>query len=218
MVRGKIEMKRIENATSRQVTFSKRRNGLLKKAHELSVLCDAQIALIIFSQSGRLFEYSSTSDVQQILERYRQYVANDDRINNIGDIQQLEFDHSNLAKQIEFLEISQRKLMGQGLSSCSYDELVGIENQLVSSLQNIRLKKAQLYREHIEQLQNKEKDLLLEIENAKLTEMCGRRKGSEEEQQWGNKQREASALSPSPSNQSSDLVETELFIGLPEWR
>ncbi|XLT95561.1 hypothetical protein HN873_017223, partial [Arachis hypogaea] len=61
MVRGKIEMKRIENATSRQVTFSKRRSGLLKKAHELSVLCDAQIALIIFSQSGRLFEYSSTS-------------------------------------------------------------------------------------------------------------------------------------------------------------
>ncbi|QHO43880.1 uncharacterized protein DS421_5g166480 [Arachis hypogaea] len=62
MVRGKIEMKRIENATSRQVTFSKRRSGLLKKAHELSVLCDAQIALIIFSQSGRLFEYSSTSE------------------------------------------------------------------------------------------------------------------------------------------------------------
>ncbi|MED6207450.1 hypothetical protein PIB30_035929 [Stylosanthes scabra] len=216
MVRGKIEMKRIENATSRQVTFSKRRNGLLKKAHELSVLCDAQIALIIFSQSGRLIEYSSTSDVQQILERYRQYVANDDRINNIGDIQQMEFDRSSLAKQIEFLEVSQRKLMGQGLSSCSYDELVGIENQLVSSLQNIRLKKTQLYKEHIEQLQNKEKDLLQE--NAKLTEMCGRRKASEEEQQWGKQQREASALSPSPSNQTSDLVETELFIGLPEWR
>uniref|UniRef100_A0A803MQ32 Uncharacterized protein n=1 Tax=Chenopodium quinoa TaxID=63459 RepID=A0A803MQ32_CHEQI len=42
MVRGKTQMKRIENATSRQVTFSKRRNGLLKKAFELSVLCDAE--------------------------------------------------------------------------------------------------------------------------------------------------------------------------------
>ncbi|XP_057763371.1 MADS-box protein AGL42-like isoform X1 [Arachis stenosperma] len=212
MVRGKIEMKRIENATSRQVTFSKRRSGLLKKAHELSVLCDAQIALIIFSQSGRLFEYSSTSDMEQLLERYRQYVADDGRINNIGEFQQLEFDPPSLAKKIELLELSQRKLMGQGLSSCSFDELVGIENQLVSSLQNIRLKKAQLYREHIEQLQNKEKDLLLE--NAKLTEMCVQRKKSEE--QWG-KQRGAT-LSPSPSNQSSVLVETELFIGLPEWR
>ncbi|KAL1319250.1 hypothetical protein AAHE18_15G265700 [Arachis hypogaea] len=232
MVRGKIEMKRIENATSRQVTFSKRRSGLLKKAHELSVLCDAQIALIIFSQSGRLFEYSSTSEfddqrtwislkkkcvafrlcMEQMLERYRQYVADDGRINNIGEFQQLEFDPPSLAKKIELLELSQRKLMGQGLSSCSFDELVGIENQLVSSLQNIRLKKAQLYREHIEQLQNKEKDLLLE--NAKLTEMCVQRKKSEE--RW-DKQRDTT-LSPSPSNQSSVLVETELFIGLPEWR
>ncbi|PIN06595.1 hypothetical protein CDL12_20852 [Handroanthus impetiginosus] len=60
MVRGKVEMKRIENASARQVTFSKRRNGLLKKAFELSVLCDAEVALIIFSQKGRLYEFSSS--------------------------------------------------------------------------------------------------------------------------------------------------------------
>ncbi|WMV33908.1 hypothetical protein MTR67_027293 [Solanum verrucosum] len=60
MVRGKVEMKRIENATSRQVTFSKRRNGVMKKAYELSVLCDAQVALIIFSQKGKLFQFSSS--------------------------------------------------------------------------------------------------------------------------------------------------------------
>ena len=53
-------MKRIENATSRQVTFSKRRNGLLKKAFELSVLCDAEVALIIFSNRGKLYEFCST--------------------------------------------------------------------------------------------------------------------------------------------------------------
>ncbi|CAN1332767.1 Agamous-like MADS-box protein AGL19 [Linum perenne] len=60
MVRGKTQMKRIENATSRQVTFSKRRNGLLKKAFELSVLCDAEVALIIFSPRGKLYEFSSS--------------------------------------------------------------------------------------------------------------------------------------------------------------
>lgn len=59
MGRGKIEIKRIENANSRQVTFSKRRSGLLKKAHELSVLCDAEVAVIVFSKSGKLFEFSS---------------------------------------------------------------------------------------------------------------------------------------------------------------
>ncbi|KAK3435039.1 hypothetical protein EUGRSUZ_D02425, partial [Eucalyptus grandis] len=58
MVRGKTLMRRIENATSRQVTFSKRRNGLLKKAFELSVLCDAEVALIIFSPRGKLYEFA----------------------------------------------------------------------------------------------------------------------------------------------------------------
>lgn len=61
MVRRKTEMKRIENVTSRQVTFSKRRNGLLKKAFELSVLCEAEVALIVFSTRGKLFEFSNSS-------------------------------------------------------------------------------------------------------------------------------------------------------------
>ncbi|GLJ48461.1 hypothetical protein SUGI_1022980 [Cryptomeria japonica] len=69
MGRGKIEIKRIENPTSRQVTFSKRRGGLLKKAQELAILCDADIALIIFSSTGKLFEFASSS-MKNILERY----------------------------------------------------------------------------------------------------------------------------------------------------
>lgn len=58
MGRVKLEIKRIENNTNRQVTFSKRRNGLIKKAYELSVLCDIDIALIMFSPSGRLSHFS----------------------------------------------------------------------------------------------------------------------------------------------------------------
>lgn len=54
-----MELKRIENKINRQVTFSKRRNGLLKKAYELSVLCEAEVALIIFSSRGKLYEFSS---------------------------------------------------------------------------------------------------------------------------------------------------------------
>ena len=59
MVRGKTLMKRIENATSRKVTFSKRRNRLLKKAYELSVLCDAPVGLVIFSPRGNLYEFAN---------------------------------------------------------------------------------------------------------------------------------------------------------------
>ncbi|KAG6752967.1 hypothetical protein POTOM_043009 [Populus tomentosa] len=61
MGRGRIQLKRIENKINRQVTFSKRRSGLLKKAHEISVLCDAEVALIVFSTKGKLFEYATDS-------------------------------------------------------------------------------------------------------------------------------------------------------------
>ncbi|KAJ0568873.1 putative transcription factor MADS-type1 family [Helianthus annuus] len=63
MERGRVELKRIENKINRQVTFAKRRNGLLKKAYELSVLCDAEVALIIFSNHGKLYEFCSTSKI-----------------------------------------------------------------------------------------------------------------------------------------------------------
>ena len=59
--RGRREMRRIEDAPSRQGTFSKRRSGLLKKAFELGVLCDAQVGILLFSNTVRLYEYSNSS-------------------------------------------------------------------------------------------------------------------------------------------------------------
>ena len=61
MGRGKIEIKRIENQTNRQVTYSKRRNGIFKKAQELTVLCDAKVSIIMFSSTGKFHEYTSPS-------------------------------------------------------------------------------------------------------------------------------------------------------------
>ncbi|KAE8673180.1 Transcription factor CAULIFLOWER A [Hibiscus syriacus] len=61
MGRGRVQLRGIENIISRQVTFSKRRAGLLKKAREICVLCDAEVALIVFFNKGKLFEFSSYS-------------------------------------------------------------------------------------------------------------------------------------------------------------
>jgi hypothetical protein len=60
MGRGKIAIQRIDNSTSRQVTFSKRRKGLIKKAKELAILCDAEVGLVIFSSTAKLYEFAST--------------------------------------------------------------------------------------------------------------------------------------------------------------
>ncbi|CAJ1936169.1 unnamed protein product [Sphenostylis stenocarpa] len=69
MGRGKIVIRRIDNSSSRQVTFSKRRGGLVKKARELSILCDAEVGLIVFSSTGKLYEFASTS-MKSVIDRY----------------------------------------------------------------------------------------------------------------------------------------------------
>ncbi|PKI65720.1 hypothetical protein CRG98_013909 [Punica granatum] len=60
MVKGKIVIRKINCSKSRQVTFFKRRTGLFKKAKELSILCDAEIGLIIFSCTGKVYDFAST--------------------------------------------------------------------------------------------------------------------------------------------------------------
>ncbi|XP_051227856.1 MADS-box transcription factor 51 [Lolium perenne] len=70
--RGRVELRRIEDRTSRQVRFSKRRSGLFKKAFELSLLCDAEVALLVFSPAGKLYEYSSSS-IEDTYDRYQQF-------------------------------------------------------------------------------------------------------------------------------------------------
>ncbi|KAI3842541.1 hypothetical protein MKX03_034407 [Papaver bracteatum] len=244
MVRGKTEMRRIENTTSRQVTFSKRRNGLLKKAFELSVLCEAEVALLVFSSRGKLFEFSSSStSVQKTIERYQKYHKDEQvnyRNNNNNKAieqqtsQQLQYEVANLAKMIENLEASKRKLMGEDLESCSINELETTENQLEKSLRNIRAKKNQLHREDIKLLKQKEKQLL-EVKEF-LCDKCGSGQweqqnqhretspNSHEKQQWesspielrtnwfcwSGQQNQHRETSP-----NSHEVETELRIGRP---
>lgn len=61
MGRGRIEIKKIENPTNRQVTYSKRRLGIMKKSNELTVLCDAEVSVIMFSNTGKFADYCSPS-------------------------------------------------------------------------------------------------------------------------------------------------------------
>ncbi|XP_067932461.1 myocyte-specific enhancer factor 2C-like isoform X2 [Watersipora subatra] len=72
MGRKKIQISRIGDERNRQVTFTKRKFGLMKKAYELSVLCDCEIALIIFNSANKLFQYAST-DMDKVLLKYTEY-------------------------------------------------------------------------------------------------------------------------------------------------
>ncbi|KAL0093046.1 MADS-box transcription factor [Phycomyces blakesleeanus] len=70
MGRKKIQINPIMDDRNRQVTFLKRKHGLVKKAYELSVLCNCDVALVVFNNvSGKLIEYSNT-DIDTVLNKY----------------------------------------------------------------------------------------------------------------------------------------------------
>ncbi|XP_009107038.1 MADS-box protein AGL71 isoform X2 [Brassica rapa] len=200
MVRGKIEIKKIENVTSRQVTFSKRRSGLFKKAHELSVLCDAQVAAIVFSQNGRLYEFSS-SEMEKTIERYGDF-SNEYFVLGRPQVQpyleELKKEMDIMVKNIDLLEVQQRKLMGQGLGSCSVAELQEIDIQIEKSLRIVRSRKEIKVLDERRRL--REKEIRERLLRPLLPVTLHTEKG---EPEGGYRTKHSSE------------VETDLFIGLP---
>ncbi|KAE8705383.1 Floral homeotic protein APETALA 1 C [Hibiscus syriacus] len=148
MGRGRVELKRIENMINRQVTFSKRRNGLFKKTHEISVLCDVQLALIVFTDKGKLYEYSTDSCMDQLLERYEDHYYSDRQLVATGTESQGQWlvEYNRLKAKLEL------HYMGENLDSLSLKEPQNLEQQIDKAL-----KLNQLMCDSISELQRKEK-------------------------------------------------------------
>ncbi|PIA61616.1 hypothetical protein AQUCO_00300853v1 [Aquilegia coerulea] len=239
MVRRKTEIKRIESDTSRQVTFSKRRSGLMKKASQLSILCDAEVAVIVFSNSGKLYEFASSSDMSKTIDRYQRYTkckqTNNNYYNNAAPIQQqhhhgrnvevLKDEEEETVNKIALLETCNNKkllLREEDLAFCSTDELQDMEIQLEKSLSIVRAKKNERYKETIKEIKQKERVLLSEEQAMVYDKMS-----TGLMQPWSQLQSldhqdcrqnmevkdEISTTFSYQVNQKPD-VETELFIGL----
>ncbi|KAL5546336.1 hypothetical protein UlMin_006023 [Ulmus minor] len=167
MGRGKIEIKKIENINSRQVTFSKRRNGLFKKANELSVLCDADVAVVIFSCTGKLYKFSSKS-MEHILSRYNKGTKNAERPMEVvsrEDQAEAEHDAEALRDEVEMLRLSCMRLMGKELDELSFKQLQQLEEQLSQSVLSIKDKKEQLLMEQLNRSRLQEQKTMMENEN-----------------------------------------------------
>ncbi|EOX96140.1 hypothetical protein QUC31_005413 [Theobroma cacao] len=158
MGRGRVELKRIENKINRQVTFSKRRNGLLKKAYELSVLCDAEVALIIFSSRGKLYEFGSAG-MTKTLERYQRccFTPQDNSLER--ETQNWYQEVTKLKAKYESLQRTQRHLLGEDLGPLNVKELQNLEKQLEGALALARQRKTQIMIEQMEDLRKKERQL-----------------------------------------------------------
>lgn len=167
MAKEKVQIKKIDNATARRVTFSKRRRGLFKKAEELSVLCDADVAVIIFSSNDKLFHYTSSS-MDDVLERRSLHSRNLEKLNQPSLELQLVEDtnYANLSKEVAERTLQLRQLRGEELQGLSIEELHQLEKSLEAGLSRVVAKKGEVIMNEINHLQ--EKEMKLKEENDKL--------------------------------------------------
>nr|GEV30751.1 MADS-box transcription factor 23-like [Tanacetum cinerariifolium] len=165
--RGKIAIRRIENLTSRQVTFSKRSRGLLKKAKELSVLCDAEVGLVIFSCTGRLHEYASSS-MDKVTERYTKVKDGHCQLlmDPATEVELWRGEATRLRQQLQNLQQSHRQLSGQELNGLNAENLQNLEVQLETSLKHVRKNKEQILNDELKELHWKKS--LTDHENKEL--------------------------------------------------
>ncbi|XP_038898974.1 MADS-box transcription factor 23-like isoform X3 [Benincasa hispida] len=166
MGRGKIVIRRIDNSTSRQVTFSKRRSGLLKKAKELAILCDADVGVIIFSSTSKLYEYSSTS-MKTLIERYNKTKDEHHQLGiSTSEVKYWQREAATLRQQLQSLHENHRQMMGEELTGLSVKDLQNLENQLEISLHGVRMKKGNFI--HQNNMELYEKVTLIRQENQEL--------------------------------------------------
>ncbi|XP_048332257.2 agamous-like MADS-box protein AGL12 [Ziziphus jujuba] len=168
MARGKIQMKRIENPVHRQVTFCKRRAGLLKKAKELSVLCDAEIGVFIFSSHGKLYELATKGTMQGLIEKYMKSNRGSQLTCQSMETQSLaaQQEISMLKQEIEILQKGLRYTFEGGAATMSLDELQVLEKNLEIWIYHIRSTKMDIMFQEIQLLRNKEE--ILEAANKHL--------------------------------------------------
>ncbi|ONI19959.1 hypothetical protein PRUPE_3G307800 [Prunus persica] len=211
MGRGKVQLKRIDDKIRRQVTFSKRRSGLIKKARELSVLCSVEVGLIIFSAKGRLYEFCSGERFQLVeLNTLHKEEKNLVLFANLGKVlerYQIHNDEENAAPKSgggtgknpsewnglcagpnRSLKTIQSELEAQNIENLDVTELTQLEKQLDTLLRQTRSRKTQLMMDSLTALIEKEKQLqeeklLMEKEIAELKEQKNKEQAEEADQQ-----------------------------------
>ncbi|KAI3695034.1 hypothetical protein L1987_78022 [Smallanthus sonchifolius] len=172
MGRGKIEIKRIENTSNRQVTYSKRKNGIIKKAKEITVLCDANVSLVIYGSSGKMYEYCSPkTNLIDMLDRYQRLSGN-----KLWDAkhENLQNEIDRIKKENESMQIELRHLKGEDITSLNIEELIAYEDALENGLTNIREKKDEipkLMRKHEQALEEENKHLVYLAQQGEMAAM-----------------------------------------------
>ncbi|CAN6812803.1 unnamed protein product [Brassica oleracea] len=205
MGRKKVEIQRIENKSSRQVTFCKRRNGLIEKARQLSVLCESSVAVLVVSATGKLYNSSSGDKSRtkigiEVLtfpemlnplscltlygvpiqpKVFVSKIIDRYKLQQTDDLQTLDLEEKtrNYLPHKKLLELVQSNLEEANVDGVSVDSLNSLEEQLETALSVTRATKTKLMMEFVKTRKEKEKLLIEEnlVLASKVTEIWKQR-------------------------------------------
>ncbi|CAI8617336.1 unnamed protein product [Vicia faba] len=120
MGRRKIEIEMVKDPNTRQVTFSKRRTGLFKKANELSILCGAEVAIVVFSPGNKPYSFGHPG-VDVVAANYLQQeninISNDSQRNASFDAPTMENLNQELNEVLAQIRESEKQIE-------KYDEIL----------------------------------------------------------------------------------------------
>ncbi|KAL2492980.1 AGAMOUS-like 65 [Abeliophyllum distichum] len=110
MGRVKLKIQRLESMSNRQNTYGKRRAGILKKAQEISVLCDIDIILLMFSPTGKPSIFRGQhSNIDEMIAKYAQLSPKERTKRRLESLETLKRNFKKLDQDVdieEFLDAS----------------------------------------------------------------------------------------------------------------
>ncbi|XP_058189543.1 uncharacterized protein LOC131307152 [Rhododendron vialii] len=166
--RQRIAMARIENESNLQVTFSKRRSGLFKKASEIAILCGVEVVIIVFSPGHKVFSFGHPSveeitnrfltgtpppsrPTNQLMEAHRNACAHDLNIKlaNIQAMLEVERQRATVLDHAIALSRSHRQCQWKApLQELNLDELMELEGAMEGLKANVEKQSEKFMQEH----------------------------------------------------------------------
>ncbi|KAF5443346.1 hypothetical protein F2P56_035907 [Juglans regia] len=131
MGRVKLKIKRLENTNGRQATYAKRKNGIMKKANELSILCDIDIILLMFSPTGKpSLCRGMRSSIEEVIAKFAQLTPQERAKRKLESLEALKKTFKKLDHDVNVQEFL-------GTSTQTVEDLTNQANALETRLSEI---------------------------------------------------------------------------------